>query len=132
MCTNSSAKVQVRENVGDNGCETWRRLHEMFSLPVPQHASLSRNRNFRTEFKASETKKSKHEQQAGQPLPENVPVATLMIKTVGAVEQHLRPHAATLPKYAPTRDAIEQCFPSRLILRHFFVGPRSILYGWVN
>ena len=98
MCTDS-ARLLVRQNVGNNGFETWRRLHEKFSLPdATRHVSLLTrilDWNFKTEtfeqdFNAWETVKAKYEQQTGQPLPDSVLVATLMNKTSGALQQHLR------------------------------------------
>lgn len=48
-----SARLLVRQNVGNNGFETWRRLHEKFSLPdATRHVSLLTRLlgwNFKTE-----------------------------------------------------------------------------------
>ena len=57
----------------------------------------------------------KYERQAGAELPDGVLVATLLNKTSGALQQHLRLNARTLQTYQQTRRVVEY-FRSKLIL----------------
>ena len=60
--------------------------------------------------------KAKYEQQTGTPIPDSVLVATLMNKTSGALQQHLRLNAATINTYEQMRNTLVQYFRSRHIL----------------
>ena len=101
LCT-GSARLLVRQNAAGNGFETWRRLSQRFSLPdATRHVSLLtkilewkfNTQTFEQDFNAWETVKAKYEQQTGTPIPDSVLVATLMNKTSGALQQHLRLNA---------------------------------------
>ena len=68
--TKDSARLLVRQNVGQNGFETWRRLHSKFSMPDAQreHSLLAQvldwkfNVNtFEQDFNAWETVKARYE-----------------------------------------------------------------------
>ena len=108
-----------------NGFETWRRLSQRFSLPdATRHVSLLtkilewkfNTQTFEQDFNAWETVKAKYEQQTGTPIPDSVLVATLMNKTSGALQQHLRLNAATINTYEQMRNTLVQYFRSRHIL----------------
>ena len=71
---------------------------------------------FEQDFNAWETVKAKYEQQTGTPIPDSVLVATLMNKTSGALQQHLRLNAATINTYDQMRNTLVQYFRSRHIL----------------
>ena len=71
---------------------------------------------FEQDFNAWETVKSKYEQQTGTPIPDSVLVATLMNKTAGALQQHLRLNAATINTYEQMRNTSVEYFRSRHIL----------------
>ena len=71
---------------------------------------------FEQDFNAWETVKAKYEQQTGTPIPDSVLVATLMNKTSGALQQHLRLNAATINTYEQMRNTLVQYFRSRHIL----------------
>ena len=97
-----SARLLVRQNQGGNVFETWRLLHQRFSLPdASRHVSLLtkildwkfNTHTFEQDFNAWETVKNKYEQQTGQQLPDSILVATLMNKTSGPLQQHLRLNA---------------------------------------
>ena len=124
LCT-GSARLLVRQNEAGNGFETWRRLSQRFSLPdATRHVSLLtrllewkfNTQTFEQDFKAWETVKAKYEQQIGTPIPDSVLVATLMNKTSGALQQHLRLIAATINTYEQMRNTLVQYFRSRHIL----------------
>ena len=123
--TKDSARLLVRQNEGGNGFETWRRLHRQFSLPdATRHVSLLtqlldwkfNTSTFEQDFNAWETVKAKYERQTGTPIPDSVLVATLMNKTQGALQQHLRLNAHALQSYQATREVLVQYFRSRHIL----------------
>ena len=71
---------------------------------------------FEQDFNAWETVKAKYEQQTGTPIPDSVLVATLMNKTSGALQQHLRLNAATMNTYEQMRNTLVQYFRGRHIL----------------
>ena len=71
---------------------------------------------FEHDFTAWETLKVKYERQTGTELPDDVLVATLLNKTSGALQQHLRLNARTLQTYQQTRDTIVEYFCSKVIL----------------
>ena len=121
LCT-GSARLLVRQNAAGNGFETWRRLSQRFSLPdATRHVSLLtkmlewkfNTQTFEQDFNAWETVKAKYEQQTGTPIPDSVLVATLMNKTSGALQQHLRLNAATINTYEQMRNTLVQYFRSR-------------------
>ena len=72
--------------------------------------------NFEQDFNRWEISKIKYEKQTGQALPDGVLIATLLIKTTGALQQHLRLNARTLQTYQQMRDTIVEYFRSKLIL----------------
>ena len=124
LCT-GSARLLVRQNAAGNGFETWRRLSQRFSLPdATRHVSLLtkilewkfNTQTFEQDFNAWETVKAKYEQQTGTPIPDSVLVATLMNKTSGALQQHLRLNAATINTYEQMRNTLVQYLRSRHIL----------------
>ena len=58
----------------------------------------------------------KYERQTGTELPDSVLVATLLNKTTGALQQHLRLNARSLTTYTQIRDVIVEYLRSRHIL----------------
>ena len=123
--TSDAARLIVRQNFESNGFETWRLLHQKFALPdATRHVSLLTQlldykfnpATFESDFNTWETIKHRYERQVGSPLPDGVLVATLLNKTTGALQQHLRLNARTLQTYQQTRDTIVEYFRSKLIL----------------
>ena len=139
LCT-GSARLLVRQNAAGNGFETWRRLSQRFSLPdSTRHVSLLTKilerkfnaQTFEQDFNAWETIKAKYEQQTGTPIPDSVLVATLMHKTSGALQQHLRSNAATINTYEQMRNTLLQYFGAVLQEQaHLdFFGFRTCAHG---
>jgi hypothetical protein len=119
--TTDSARLIVRQNFDSNGFETWRLLHQKFALPgATRHVSLWTQlldfkfnpATFESDFNTWETIRNRYEQQVGTPLPDGVLVATVLNKTTGALQQHLRLNARTLQTYQQTRDTIVEYFSS--------------------
>ena len=119
-----SARLVIRQNVQSNGFETWRRLYNRFALPDATRATslLTQLLDFRfnpatfeQDFSTWETLKVKYERQTGAELPDGVSVATLLNKTSGALQEHLRLNARNLQTYQQTRDTIVEYFRSKLI-----------------
>jgi hypothetical protein len=103
--TTESARLVVRGNVELNGFETWRILSRKFSLPrtALEISLLTKKLEFRFRpdhfeqvYFELETLKARYERQAGAPLPDNNLVATLLSKTTGALQQHLRLNVRTM------------------------------------
>ena len=120
-----SAKLIVRQNEDSNGFETWRRLYKKFSLPGATRSTSLLTQlldfkfnpaTFEQDFNVWETIKTRYERQSGQPLPDGVLVATLLNKTTGALQQHLRLNARTLQTYAQVREVILEYHRSRLLM----------------
>ena len=123
--TTDAAGLVVRQNYDSNGFETWRRLVKKFALPdATRHVSLLTQlldfkfnpQTFEQDFNTWETIKVKYEKQTGTALPDSVLVATLLNKTSGALQTHLRLNARTLTTYEEIRTTILEYHQSRHIL----------------
>lgn len=126
LCTDS-ARLVVRQNTGCNGYETWRRLYSKLALPdAKRHMNLLSQildfkfspQTFEQDFNTWETIKIRYETQTGQAIPDSILVATLLNKTSGPLQQHLRLNAPALATYDQTRNVIVQYYHSRHILRN--------------
>ncbi|CAE7439381.1 RE2 [Symbiodinium natans] len=123
--TSESALLVVRQNYDSNGFETWRRLVKKFALPdAARHVSLLTqlldfrfgSHTFEQDFNTWETIKTKYERQTGADLPDSVLVATLLNKTSGALQQHLRLNARTLTTYEDIKATIVEYYQSRHLI----------------
>ena len=103
----------------------WRRLVKKFALPdATRHVSLLTQlldfrfnpQTFEQDFNTWETIKVKYEKQTGTALPDSVLVATLLNKTSGELQTHLRLSARTLTTYEEIRTTILEYHQSRHIL----------------
>ena len=123
--TTDAARLVVRQNYDSNGFETWRRLVKKFALPdATRHVSLLTQlldfkfypQTFEQDFNTWETIKVKYEKQTGTALPDTVLVATLLNKTSGALQTHLRLNARTLTTCEEIRTTMLEYHQSRHIL----------------
>ena len=123
--TSGAAKLVVRQNIRGNGFETWRRLLQKFSMPNAQreHALLAQvldwkfnAHSFEQDFNAWETVKVRYETLTGTSLPDGVLIATLLNKTSGPLQQHLRLNSTSIRTYPQMREVIVSYFRSRLML----------------
>ena len=103
--TSESARLVVRGNTELNGFESWRLLARRFSLPgTALDISLLtrvlefkfRPDHFEQDYSEWETLKARYERQSGSALPDSILVATLLSKTTGALQQHLRLNVRSL------------------------------------
>ncbi|CAE7037908.1 unnamed protein product [Symbiodinium natans] len=124
--TSGAAKLLVRQNIGGNGFETWRRLKQKFSMPDVQreHSLLAQvldwrfnTATFEQDFNAWETVKIRYETLTGTLLPDGVLIATLLNKISGPLQQHLRLNSTSLRTFAQMREIIVSHFRSRLMLQ---------------
>ena len=106
-----SARLVVRQNIGCNGYETWRRLRSTFALPdATRHMSLIskilefklHSNTFEQDLNTWESIKARYESQTGQAIPNSILVATLLNKTTGPLQQHLGLNASALLTYEQT------------------------------
>ena len=74
------------------------------------------SQDFEQDFNTWETFKVKYEKQTGTELTDSVLVATLLNKTSGPLQQHLRLNARNLTTYEDIRAAILEYHQSRHIL----------------
>ena len=115
--TTDSARLVVRGNVELNGFESWRLLSTRFSLPrTALDISLLtkvlefrfRPEHFEQDYSEWETLKARYEKQTGAALPDNILVATLLNRTTGPLQQHLRLNVRTMDSYDTVKDG-ERC-----------------------
>ena len=120
--TSGSAQLVVRRNVELNGFETWRLLTEKFSLPgtAPDISLLNRILEFKfgteqceQELNEWETLKTRYERQAETALPDSILVTTLLSRTTGTLQQHLRMNVRLLDTYETVRNVITAYYQSR-------------------
>ena len=120
--TSGSAQLVVRRNVELNGFETWRLLTEKFSLPgtAPDISLLNRllefkfgTEQFEQELSEWETLKTRYETQAETALPDSILVTTLLSRTTGTLQQHLRMNVGLLDTYDTVRNLITEYHQSR-------------------
>ena len=120
--TSGSAQLVVRRNVELNGFETWRLLTEKFSLPgtAPDISLLNRilefkfgTEQFEQELSEWETLKTRYETQAETALPDSILVTTLLSRTTGTLQQHLRMNVGLLDTYDTVRNVIAEYQQSR-------------------
>ena len=105
-----------------NRFETWRLLTQRFALPVTaQNISLLtkvlefqfRTEQFEQDYSEWETLKNKYGRHTGMTLPDSVLVATLLSKTSGPLQQHLRLNVRTLDTYENVTSVILAYYQSR-------------------
>ena len=120
--TSDSARLVVRGNTELNGFESWRLLARRFSLPgTALDISLLtrvlefkfRPDHFEQDYSEWETLKARYERQSGSALPDSILVATLLSKTTGALQQHLRLNVRSLDTYETVRNVITAYYQSR-------------------
>ena len=120
--TSESARLVVRGNTELNGFESWRLLARRFSLPgTALDISLLtrvlefkfRPDHFEQDYSEWETLKARYERQSGSALPDSILVATLLSKTTGALQQHLRLNVRSLDTYETVRNVITAYYQSR-------------------
>ena len=120
--TSESARLVFRGNVEMNGLESWRLLARRFSLPgTALDISLLtrvlefkfRTEQFEQDFSEWETLKARYERQSGTALPDSILVATLLNKTSGTLQQHLRLNVRSLDTYDAVRNVITAFYQSR-------------------
>ena len=113
--TSESARLVVRRNTELNGFESRRFLARRFSLPgTALDISLLirvlefkfRPDHFEQDYSEWETLKARYERQSGSALPDSILVATLLSKTTGALQQHLRLNVRALDTYETVRNVI--------------------------
>ena len=73
-------------------------------------------RSFEQDFNAWETVKVRYETLTGTSLPDGVLIATLLNKTSGPLQQHLRLNSTSIRTYPQMREVIVSYFRSRLML----------------
>ena len=98
-----------------NGFESWRSLARRFSLPgTALDISLLtrvlefkfRNEQFEQDFSEWETLKARYGRQSETALPDSILVATLLNKTSGTLQQHLRLNVRSLETYDTVSNVI--------------------------
>ena len=133
----------MRGNIELNGFESWRLLSIKFSLPRTElDISLLTNvlesrflpAHFEQDSSEWETLTARYEKQIGEVLPDTVLVATLLNRTTGPLQQHLRLNVRTMDSCHTARNVITASYQSRRIAHIRTVGSwgwrHSILETW--
>ena len=120
--TSGSAQLVVRKNVELNGFETSRLLTEKFSLTGTALDISLLNRilefkfgteQFEQELSEWETLKTRYARQAETALPDSILVTTLLSRTTGTLQRHLKMNVRLLDTYDTVRNAINAYHQSR-------------------
>ena len=117
ICSGSAATVVRQQGVvGDNnGFETFRVLHQRFSLPVGTRSigylttwlkPKFEEQSFEENFLQWEYDVARYELDNGQALPDTVKIAILLNETKGALQQHLQRRAGQVTTYAAMRSIV--------------------------
>ena len=119
--TEGSARVTVRMNEDDNGFETWRLLNERFAMPNrAKGVSLLtkilefrfRESHFETDLADFITLKNKYEKATGNAVDDDVLVATLINKSSGSLQQHLRLNVSSITGFEEVLSIVKQYYQS--------------------
>ena len=119
--TEGPERLVVRLNEGGNGFETWRKLHDRFSLPDRARgvSLLSRLLDYKLRdatFEADLTEfvslKNKREKATGKALEDDLLVTSMVNKTSGSLQQHLRLNVDALTTFSDVL-AVKQYYQSR-------------------
>ena len=121
ICSGSAATVVRQQGVvGDNnGFETFRVLHQRFSLPVGTRSigylttllkPKFEEQSFEENFLQWEYDVARYELDNGQALPDTVKIAILLNETKGALQQHLQLRAGQVTTYAAMRSIVVEYY----------------------
>ena len=76
-----------------------------------------RTEHFEQDYTEWEQLKNRYERQTGTALPDSILVATLLNKTSGSLQQHLRLNVRTLDTYDTVRNVILDYYQSRHVVK---------------
>ena len=120
--TEGPARLIVRLNEHGNGFESWRQLHERFSLPDRARgvSLLSQLLDFKfrdASFEADLTEflslKNRHEKATSRPLQDDLLVMMMVNKTHGSLQQHLRLNVGDLTTFDDVLEIVKNYYQSR-------------------
>ena len=117
VCSGQAAVLCRQHSTQAQGLETWRPLHNRFSIPVgpgsvgyltkllkPQF----NEQKFEESFTTWELEIARYERDNQAPIPDNTKIAVLLNETKGALQQYLQLRAGTIQRYADVRELILQ------------------------
>ena len=121
ICSSSAATVVRQQGVvGDNnGFETFRVLHQRFSLPIGTRSigdlttllkPKFEEQSFEENFLQWEYGVARYELDNGQALPDTVKSAMLLSETKGALQQHLQLRAGQVTTHAAMRSSVVEYY----------------------
>ena len=120
--TEGPARLIVRLNEHGNGFESWRQLHERFSLPDRARgvSLLSQLLDFKfrdASFEADLTEflslKNRHEKATSRALQDDLLVTMMVNKTHGSLQQHLRLNVGDLTTFDDVLEIVKNYYQSR-------------------
>ena len=121
ICSGSAATVVRQQGVvGDNnGFETFRVLHQRFSIPIGTRSigylttllkPKFEEQTFEENFLQWEYDVARYELDNGQALPDTVKIAILLNETKGALQQHLQLRAGQVTTYSAMRSIVVEYY----------------------
>ena len=121
ICSGSAATVVRQQGVvGDNnGSDTFRVLHQRFSIPIGARSigylttllkPKFEGQTFEENFLHWEYDVARYMLDNGQALPDTVKIAILLNQTKGALQQHLQLRAGRVTTYAAMRSIVVEYY----------------------
>ena len=115
VCSGQAAILCRQHSTQAQGLETWRQLHNRFSIPVgPRSVGYLtkllkpqfNEQKFEESFATWELEIARYERDNQAPIPDNIKIAVLLNETKGALQQYLQLRAGTIQRYADVRELI--------------------------
>ena len=113
VCSGQAAVLSRQHSTQAQGLETWRQLHNRFSIPVGTHCvgyltkllkPQFNEQKFEESFTTWECEIARYERDNQAPIPDNIKIAVLLNETKGALQQYPQLEAGTIQRYADVRE----------------------------
>ena len=115
VCSGQAAVLCRQHSTQAQGLETWRQLHNRFSIPAGTRSvgylkklrkPQFNEQKFEESFATWEFDIARYEKDNQAPIPDNIKIAVLLNETKGALQQYLQLRAGTIQRYADVRELI--------------------------
>jgi len=115
VCSGQAAALCRQHSTQAQGLETWRQLHNRFSIPVGTRSvgyltkllkPQFNKQKFEEPFTTWKFEIARYERDNQAPIPDNIKIALLLNETKGALQQYLQLRAGTIQRYADVRELI--------------------------
>ena len=115
VCSGQAAVLCRQHSTQAQGLETWRQLHDRFSIPVGTRSvgylikllkPQFNEEKFEESFTTWEFEIARYERDNPAPIPDNIKIAVLLNETKGALQQYLQLRAGTIQRYPDVHELI--------------------------